>query len=279
MHSTNKTNVIKQIGKGGAFTSFIVHKKQLKTILKGGNSWSNCQESMNDQIVNNKQWLDIIKVLQNIPGKGIATMIGNIKNSEVIVKIQMEKESHHEFNIQNELKNINGFIKYYCQFFCEGDKDYIEQYSTVKQGRLCKAIGNNMGIIIMPYYNNGCLEDQLKKGSINIINIRNVITKVIQSMFDAYEHCEFTHGDLFTKNVILDNDYNPIIIDFEKSSVHKSNTDRFWRDLDDFLGDIARYELKDRLEAICRILIMNRAYNIPPNNNNMSDLINAINNL
>jgi hypothetical protein len=64
-------NKIQPIGKAGICTSWIVKKSLFKKLI--GGKIDNCQE----HIDNNPEWLQLNKVLQNIRGKGIATIIAN----------------------------------------------------------------------------------------------------------------------------------------------------------------------------------------------------------
>lgn len=103
----------------------------------------------------------------------------------------------------------------------------------------------------------------------------------IQSLFVAYIKTGFTHGDCFPKNVVLDEEYRPIVIDFEKSAFDTPNkVTRFWRDIDDFMGDVSRYLFHGKLDDICRIhVFMNLAMSEEPTEDNIRKLIDAVSNL
>lgn len=270
---------IQQIGKGGLHTSFIVKKSLLKKLFKGG-TIENCQENINNAIDNpeSPKWLQITSILQNIKGKGIATILGKINSTDVIVKTQLTAEMTKEYDMQDKLKDIQGFIKYDCTFTCNGTKEYIENFAYHgDKTRLCNTKGTTMGVIIMPYYKNGSLEEYLKKNT-DKEKIKTIIIDVIKHIADAYTKIQFTHGDLFTKNIVLDDNYNPIIIDFEKSVFDKSLT-TFWRDIDDFFGDISRYIFRNEVDIISRVIMINRAYGIEPSEKIIEDLIYAVKNL
>lgn len=277
--------MISRLGKIGINTTFVVKKSNLKKILKGG-SIDNCQNKIDEQIDNQQQWIALEKIIQNIPGKGIASIMGNIKNTNsVVVKVQLREAAEKEYNfLANEkLKNNNGFIKYECYFQCDGTKDYIESYSTMKELKLCNKKGNAMGIIVMPYYKNGSLEDVLKIGNIQMTKLIDILIQVINTYYLAFIESRFVHGDFFTKNILIDDDGKPIIIDFEKSRFDKNHTalHTFWRDLDDLFGDIDRlYSFKGNdLTSISRMIMMFRAYNNEPDDLKIKDISTALNNL
>ena len=70
--------------------SFIVSKKYLKTFLIKGGNISNCQQNIDEQIDRNIEWLTLENVLQNIPGKEIATLVGKIKTTNVVIKMNIK---------------------------------------------------------------------------------------------------------------------------------------------------------------------------------------------
>ena len=270
-----------QIGKSGMNTSFIVKTRILKKLVRGGG----CQEKNNDEIDSfntseNKQWLKLSQIIQNVIGKGIATLIGKIEGRTSIVKVQLHNEAAAEYEIQEHLKDINGFIKYTCYFTCSGDKKYIETFAIgtdlSKKSRLCLAKGDNMGIIIMPYFKNGSLENYLKSSMHSKSQIKNILVYTVGYIYNAFLTHGFTHGDLFTKNIVLNDEFKPIIIDFEKSSFNNEKL-RFWLDLDDLLNDVARFAFNQELVTVSRDHVtMNRAYNRDPSDETQNLFLKAL---
>lgn len=192
-----------RLGKIGVNTTFVVKKNNLKKLLDfsgiAGN-FNNCQNDMNKQIDTNEQWLSLSKIIQNIPGKGIASLLGQVKETDIVVKVQLQDSAIQEYNFlagdNSPLKDINGFIKYYCYFNCEGTKEYIESYSTMKEIKLCphqrkadargkpQGKGSSIGIIVMPYYKKGSIQD-------NIINLSKkdmkiILIKIINIYYEAF---------------------------------------------------------------------------------------------
>jgi len=120
------------------------------------------------------------------------------------------------------------------------------------------------GIISMPYYKNGSLEKY------KFVE-KNVIKHIILNYFDIYDKRGFIHGDFFPKNIIIDDDGYPLIIDYEKSYFNNTTSHtQFWRDLSDFLSTV-NY-LKNLDNVIREHCMINGAYNKKPT----SELINNL---
>jgi len=276
--------VIKRIGKGGLYTSFIIKKtllyKLIKNIIGGDNK--ECQDKINNDIDNplSPAWLQIHKILQNIPGKSIATILGKIESKEIVIKAQLNINAQSEYSIQQQLQNIPGFINYICLFQCAGDREYIERFAYYgDETRMCKMKGTDIGIIIMPYYKNGSLEEFLKnyKGIDKNSLIKQLLISIIKNLFVAYKQVGFTHGDLYPKNIVLNDTFDPIIIDFEKSTFNNQNKAYiFWHDIDDLLIDTSRYVYSCDVTELCRNILFYRAYNKDPNDENITSIINEI---
>jgi serine/threonine protein kinase len=268
------------IGKRGAYTSWVVQKGDLQRILSRGGAGKSCQESIDDDIdKGSADWLQLVQVLQNIRGKGIATMIGKIDGNQVVVKAQLARDAQSEYQIQEQLRRMQGFIRYECMFTCAGKKDYIEQFGTVNnKTKLCLARGTGMGVIVMPYYTNGSLEMYLRRTKKpNIDLVKRVLQTVVWNLFQAYDALGFTHGDLYPKNIVLDESNSPVLLDFEKSlfnSPHRLMT--FWRDIDDLFDEVARYVLQDSLNDVARIVINHLARKQEPTQQLIKDLADAI---
>lgn len=276
--------MVNRIGKIGLQTSFVISPKAFikqlqkkKKIQRGGNddNFTDCQKSIDDSIETDMQWIQLVKILQNLRGKGIATMLGKIATqhaeaeTEVVVKVQMDDNAQHELAVQSVVAGLPNFVKYHCSFKCDGDKTYIEEFSTFKEQQLCRAGGTSMGVIVMPFYPNGSLEDQLKAKPLSpSLDMSLVITSVVRAVFKAFIEREFTHGDLFCKNILLDQEWHPIITDFERSEI-TGNASAFWRDLDAFFGDLdyiwrTVFRRVGTFDGITRKILETRAYLKPP---------------
>lgn len=257
---------MKRIGNIGINTSFIIKKSKLKKHLIGGS----CQEDIDNEIDGHHDWLQLEKVMQSIEGKGISTLLGRIPTKEVVIKIQEADKGRKEYEIQDKLKTFEGFIKFECLFFCQGDKTYIESFANLQEHKkLCRAKGFSMGIILMPYYQKGSLENY------GIIQ-KDIIIKIVLNYFNAYDKTGFIHADLFPKNIVLDNNEYPIIIDYENAYFNDKTNDHtyFWRDLTDLLSYV-KYE-KELSFVIRKHCMMNGAYNKKPTLELINNLINDL---
>jgi serine/threonine protein kinase len=269
---------MRPIGKGGALTSWIVKTRLLKKVV--GGQITNCQKSMDDDVLNdNPHWLKLSKLLQNIPNKGIATMIEKIQSTEVVVKVQLADKAKKEYDFQESLSDLEGFAKVECYFTCDGTKEYIDKFSYVSENtKLCKATGSSLGIIVMPYYKGGSLESVLH--TISKQDLKYTLVKLITNYVNAYRTKNFTHGDFFCKNVVLDGK-DPIIIDFENSTTENipMKCDMFWHDLDNMFLNISRRKDMQSMFDIARVLTLHRLYRTEPTEQVINDLLKAIENI
>jgi len=252
-----------------ANTSFRVNKSLLREWVSGGKA-----------IDQGFAWVQLNRILQNIPGKGIATMLGTIDTKDVLVKVQLADEARAEYDIQERIKaaRLRGFVHYTCMFMCDGDKDYITRFGEVQLNSavpVCRGKGENMGVILMPFYQNESfwkfLTNHKKDGTIDSKKpeIIRITTTVLSYIYDAFTTANFLHGDLYPKNVVLDNDNNPVIIDYERSRFDDESDQRvltkFWQDIDGFLNDISYYIFGLEFSRIVREhVMMSSAYNKDP---------------
>lgn len=277
---------VQRTGNVGAASSWVISKADLlhmwrrKRSSQKGGSVTKCQENIDSEIDGGASWLQLSRVLQNLQGKGIATMLGRIDSERVVVKAQSKEAAVRETFVQSQLANIDGFVRFHCMFECAGDKDYISSYGTVdelRRQRVCAAKGDSMGVIVMPFYEGGSLETMLTSpGHKDTAVLKSIITKVIQTLYEAYNRVGFTHGDVFTKNVVVGS-HGPVIIDFELSQFRAPNMPtRFWRDIEGFLGDVGRYWNQTRMDDISRAIYVHLAYNVPPDDTRIADLLSAV---
>lgn len=268
---------IMQIGQAGAYTSFVTKKSALRKLIVGGNI-TNCQDKINEEIQNSdKRWLQLTHILQNIQGKGISTMIGKIQTESVVVKAQTEDAAKKEYETQERLRQVPGFIKYHCHFTCAGDKGYIEQFATAnEQTRICQASGDSMGVILMPYYSSGSVESAMQK--LSKAEFLTLLECIVVNYANAYNKLEFTHGDFFSKNIVINDTGHPVIIDFEKSQFNsKHKCDIFWNDLDNMCLDLSHHPIVgNKLFNIARVLTLHRAYQTEPSEQIINDLVTVI---
>jgi serine/threonine protein kinase len=291
------SNDIQRTGNVGAMSSWIVSKKALVERYRaskrspnikrgGGTAIERCQENVDAEIDGGPAWLQLSQVLQNLTGKGIATMLGRVSSLRVVIKVQEASAARREMKVQEQLRGLDGFVRFHCMFHCAGDKQYIESYGTaaeLRRNRVCTAKGLDMGVILMPYYEGGSLEDMLrtKKQSgqpwraDETTLVKSVLSKVIGDVYRAYEKKRFVHGDLFCKNIVLTAQGDPALIDFELSEFEASGM-RFWRNIDSLLSDVGNYWKQRELDDIARTLFVHMAYDVPPTQSTVDDLLGAL---
>ena len=262
-----KIKSIRQIGKSNADnTSYVL---------------SNCQNQSNSSIERTKNhWIQLKKVFQNLEGKHIATILGVLENNQdVVVKIQSIEKARNEFMFERKLRSFRGFIEFGCMATCGTQPSEIINYGraeTKPTKILCNKKGDNIGIIVMPYYKNGSFKEFLKNKATNK-HIRHITTLAILSYYIAYKKLGFAHGDFYTKNVVIDENYRPLIIDFEQSSFNSPRKlSLFWRDIENFLNGVYPYVDKSLDDIIRKHVVMNNAHSIEPDDSIIKGLIDAI---
>jgi serine/threonine protein kinase len=168
---------------------------------------SSCQNRLNSQETT-KDWIEIIQAFKKVAIKDIdiqksQLLLSNLKpfNEKIVVKIGINELIMHEYNIGKKLKNLKGFIKYFCYFECNDD---FYEYFTKEEGALCKSAGNSMKIILMPYFPEGDIAHfKWTSESKNIELLRSVLIMACMSLCDAYEKKHIIHGDFHAGNIML----------------------------------------------------------------------------
>jgi serine/threonine protein kinase len=272
-------SVLGHVGGDMYSTTFRVNKKEIKKII--GGTIDNCQKQFDSNFDSNAEFVILSKVLQNIENKNIATLIGKVKGEDVVLKVQKIEAAKKEYEIQQQLKNLDYIIKYECMFTCNSkdDPSYVKEFglSEPLTTKICKDKGTNTGVIIMKYIKGGSFDYYLKSN--NNIKSLNIICKLIEKYFDAYDKLGFIHGDFYPKNIMIDEKEEPIIIDFEMSEFNKDSS-LFWRDLSGFLDSVGSFRYWSELDIIVRNhIIMARAYNRTPTIELINELCTAIRNL
>lgn len=272
---------VERVGRHGPYTSFVVRR---------GGDVSSCQDFIDREIDEpSYEWLQLKHVLQNIKGKGIASIMGAIvpNGTNVLVKVQKAVGARREYEVQQTIRDIDGIIPYTCYVTCNGNAEYIETYGPPlpPYQKLCKARGTSLGIIIMPYFPLGSLETYLREAHQSekkALAVKLILCKAIYTLYKAYSLHGFVHGDFFSKNVVLKDDYKtPVLIDFENSSIgSRDKLNQFWRDVDCMLGDVARYIFRDALNSIAHEhVIIPRAYGKEPTSQMIAHLCKALHNM
>ena len=128
----------------------------------------------------------------------------------------------------------------------------------------------------MQYYSNGSFEDKLL--TLNYNELSTIVKSIIINYFNAFLQENFIHGDFEPKNIILNNNNEPLIIDFENSNF-TGNIMSFWRDLDRFFYIIQRYIKFNLNNFIRENIIMHMAFNKKPTEDIIVLLLNNFQNI
>jgi serine/threonine protein kinase len=213
-----------------------------------GKYYISCQNKISHSTPTTAEWLDILNQLKptNFKDKN-KVLLGILqKRRNVVIKISDSDRIFHEYYIGEILQkyNIPGFIKYICKFNCNDD---YTQYPQKSQTSLCYGPGDQMKVIIMPYYSYGNLKLYTwKPDNYNIL--KTCILHIILSLLQAYNIAHIIHNDIHLQNVLLAHTtkksitYNiddstielptygikTIIMDFENSFHIKGNYDQGW---------------------------------------------------
>jgi serine/threonine protein kinase len=205
-----------------------------------------CQERITSENPTTEEWLEILKQLKptNFKDKNKVLLGVLEKRKNVVIKISDSDRIFHEYYIGKVLKkhNVPGFIEYICQFQCQDD---YKKYPTSTS--LCTGPGDNMKVIVMPYYSHGNLKLYKWKPE-NYHVLKTSILHVIASLLQAYETAHVIHNDIHLQNILIapttrksiiytiedqsielsTYGLRTIIMDFENAFHVKANYDQGW---------------------------------------------------
>ena len=201
-----------------------------------------------------KYKIELEKILQNVEGKSIATLKALLDQYEnIVLKVQDKEDAKKEYEIYKTLKknDLKGFVKFEGYFEVNLSKKIAERKKDNNISNLKLQNTNNFnniteqkqqGVILMKYQKHGSLIDYLKKINFekNKSTIIGIIIDIITNYIEAYNNIKFTHGDFYLKNIVITQKLNPLIIDFEKSTINKDKM-FFYHDIEGFLMDLMDY--------------------------------------
>lgn len=162
-----------------------------------------CQEKITPENPTTKEWLEILKQLKptNFKDKN-KVLLGILeKRKNVVIKISDSDRIFHEYYIGDVLKkhNVPGFIEYICKFQCA---DKYKKYPDPTSTSLCTGPGDDMKVIVMPYYSHGNLKLYKWKPE-NYHVLKTSILHVVLSLLQAYETSHIIHNDIHLQNVLI----------------------------------------------------------------------------
>jgi serine/threonine protein kinase len=187
--------------------------------------------------------IELQKILQFISKYDLITLLGLIKEKPIVIKFNNNNSIINEISINNELKKnkLEGFLYFIDYFTCSINKKlYNDKYhNNLSKLQLCdkKKISPENYIIISDYYKNESLKNYLnkymKKKNIQFIDknkkliklLYKITIQIIDYITTAYNKIGFIHNDLFSQNILLDNNLNAIIIDYELANLDTNKED------------------------------------------------------
>lgn len=173
--------------------------------LNSGKYLISCQEKITKENPTTVEWLEILKQLKptNFKDKNKVLLGVLEKRKNVVIKISDSNRIFHEYYIGDILKknNIPGFIEYICQFQC--NDDYKKYPISGQQSSLCNGPGDEMKVIVMPYYSYGNLKLYTWRPD-NYHILKTSILHVILSLLQAYETAHIIHNDIHLQNILVE---------------------------------------------------------------------------
>ncbi len=264
-----------------SFCTFLIPRSLLTTLLYNSLPDSSFQDLFDASIRGGREWIHLQKVLQNIPGRDIATLLAAVDGQQIVLKLQPVLQAQKERDVCKRLEQegIKGFIHIACMLHCgPASTKLLGPSGTPPLTNL--VTGSSMVAIAMEYYPNGSLEDYIKKHEPPWTTIVHILCDVVCNSYKAYTFARFCHGDLFAKNVLLDKDLKPIITDLEKARFDSSGQN-FWMDMTDFFDDIIRHapllsRERDLQKTLRQHVLRPRAYNIQPTQQCVDALVHSL---
>jgi hypothetical protein len=151
-----------------------------------------------------KDWLEVSRYLDK---KDFNVLIGKLKTQgykDVVIKFgevaAIQKE--YDFSLQAFQHNVPNFIKFICVFTCDDRIDEIKERNFTINAYICKGPGNQLGVIIMPYYRTGSF-DSYHWNERNFDMLKSTLKQVVFAALYAYQQFQFVHRDFHLGNVLL----------------------------------------------------------------------------
>jgi serine/threonine protein kinase len=161
-----------------------------------------CQNRITSENPTTAEWLDIIKQLKPTNFKDTNKILLGVleKRKNVVIKISNSERFFHEYYIGEILQkyNIPGFIKYICKFNCNDDYTLYPK----KSAHICSSPGDEMKVIVMPYYSYGNFK-LYKWTPDKYITLKTAALHIIASLLQAYDVAHIIHNDIHLQNVLL----------------------------------------------------------------------------
>jgi thiamine kinase-like enzyme len=222
--------------------------------------------SCSEKIIQTKtteELLDIIERIQKSDKN--ALLIGSLlKRKSVVIKISNNERILYERNIEKNLNNFIGFIKFICDFSC--NDNFTDYTGNHLPHFLCKNNSSleTVHILVMPYYKNKSLKDFIKTVK-DLRLFRSLLNQVFVSYYFAFKETAFIHNDFHIGNILINKTtktsenyygileiplfgYKTIIMDFESSVFATKSNKKEINSI--FLSELNRFYFECKTECL-----------------------------
>ena len=162
-------------------------------------------------------------------------------SGRIVVKIGKSNDIvKQEYNVSKKLEKLEGFIKMHCLFSCYNNANFSNMNDPINVNNFEVCHPNhpsNVDVLIMPYINKGqTINDYLESG-VEPTEYKKILKQVISNLYNAFVKTGFVHKDLHFGNILIDENNDPIIMDFDTSEFNKIQG-FFWADLQRLFGNV-----------------------------------------
>jgi len=163
---------------------------------------SSCQTKITNRTPTTEGWLDVLRLvkldIRDIDKSRI--LLGALKDrGDIVIKIGGSDDIRKEYDMSERLKHIKGYVKYICFFECNDD---FRNHPSPNRATLCKGVGNQMKVILMPYFPLGSIA-AFSWREYPISLFQSCLKHAILSMLTAFFSLGVIHGDFHIGNVLL----------------------------------------------------------------------------
>lgn len=162
---------------------------------------SSCQTKITNRTPTTQAWLKIMNILKmdNDHDKSRVLLGELATHGEVVVKIGESDDIRREYEWNEMLQSIKGFVKYICFFQCNDD---FRSITPSSRSSICKGPGSGMNVILMPWFPLGSISD-FKWQEHDPVLLQSCLKHAMLSMLHAFYKLHMIHGDFHTGNVLL----------------------------------------------------------------------------
>ena len=153
-----------------------------------------------------KDWLETIELLAQTSRSRIIKANMNICKEEqqkiVILKLSNNDSLYKEYLIGRYMSKKNpNFMNYTCYFQCDDQLNKYNKKSIKKY--LCNGKGDELKILIMPFYKLGSFKDFSWK-SVEKKILVSCTAQILAAYLYAYNNIGFLHNDCHLGNILID---------------------------------------------------------------------------